>query len=143
MTPYRIIPTIVAVLIAAAACPALAQQPAAPAGYKIGYVDTEKVMRTSRAARKVQKDIEDEVLRRAKEIEAGPAADIPRRQSALADEMSAKREIILKDFTDRANVLIRRIAEAEKYDAVFLEAAYASSRIDLTERVVKALDAER
>jgi outer membrane protein len=143
MKQHNIVFALAVVLLAAAASPALSQQASAPAGYKIGYVDTERVMRTSRAARKVQKELEDEFSKRAKEIESGPPADAARRQGLLAEEMGAKREYALKEFTDKANVLLRRIAEAEKYDAVFFEAAYASPRIDLTDRVVKALDAER
>ena len=32
------------------------------------------------------------------------------------------------------------IAEAEKYDIIFQEAVYASPRIDITEKVIKALE---
>ena len=141
MTQYRIVSTIAAALLAAAACPAAAQQP--PASYKIGYVDTERVMRDSRAARQVQKDLDDEFQKRSREIEAGPPGDIDRRKVALADEMNMKREFTLKQFIDKANDTVRRVAEAEKFDAVFIEAAYANARIDLTDRVIASLDAGR
>jgi outer membrane protein len=143
MTQYRIVSTIAAALLAAAACPAAAQQPPAPVSYKIGYVDTERVMRDSRASRQVHKDLDDEFQKRSLEIEAGPPGDVSRRKVALADEMNMKREFTLKQFIDKANDTVRRVAEAEKFDAVFIEAAYANARIDLTDRVIASLDAGR
>ena len=41
---------------------------------------------------------------------------------------------------ERANKVIKQIAEAEKYDIIFQEAVYASPRIDITEKVIKALN---
>jgi outer membrane protein len=49
----------------------------------------------------------------------------------------------VKQFIDKSNEVIRRVAEAENLDAVFFEAAYASTRIDITDKVIKALDAGR
>ena len=49
----------------------------------------------------------------------------------------------LKQIVDDANAIIRRIAEEEKFDAVFVEAAYANPGIDITAKVIKALDAAR
>ncbi len=115
----------------------------APAGNKIGYVNTERVMRESRAAQQMQKGLEAEFQKRDKEIAAGPAPDIERRRSALVEDMNLRRENAVKQFIDKANGVIRRIAEAEKFDIVFLDAAYANARIDITEKVVKALDAGR
>jgi len=144
MTQCRIVSTVAALLLAAAAFPAVAQQAAVAANsYKIGYVDTERVMRDSRASRQVKKDLDDEYVKRAKELLAGPPGDVERRKAALADEMNMKREFAQKQFVDKANDVLRRMAEAEKFDAVFLEAAFASTRIDLTDRIIKTLDAGR
>ena len=41
---------------------------------------------------------------------------------------------------ERANRAGKQIAEAEKYDVIFQEAVWASPRIDITEKVIKALD---
>jgi outer membrane protein len=142
MTHHSIVSILAAALLAVAAGSAQAQQPA-PASYKIGFVSTERVLRDSRTAQQLQKGLEAEFAKRAKDIEAGPKADIERRKSALADDMNMKREDLLKLFIDKTNGVIRRVAEAEKFDAVFLEAAYHSSRIDITDRVIKAVDSER
>ena len=135
-----LIGAVLASAIALAAGTAAAQ---APAGNKIGYVNTERVMRESRAAQQMQKGLEAEFQKRDKEIAAGPAADMERRRGALIEDMNLRRENAVKQFIDKANGVIRRIAEAEKFDIVFLNAAYANTRIDITEKVVKALDAAR
>jgi outer membrane protein len=40
---------------------------------------------------------------------------------------------------ERVNKIIKQIAEAEKYDIIFQEAAYVNPRIDITDKVIKAL----
>ena len=40
---------------------------------------------------------------------------------------------------ERVNKIIKQIAEAEKYDIIFQDAVYANPRIDITEKVIKAL----
>ena len=41
---------------------------------------------------------------------------------------------------EQANRVIRQVAEAEKYDIIFQDAVYASPRIDITDKVIKALE---
>jgi len=142
MTHHSIVPILAAALLAAATGIAQAQQPT-PVSYKIGFVDTARIMRDSRSAQQVQKGLEAEFAKRMKEAESGPKADVERRKAALADDMSMKRDDLLKLFINKTNSIIRRVAESEKFDAVFLEAAYFSSRIDITDRVIKAVDAEK
>ena len=40
---------------------------------------------------------------------------------------------------ERANKVIQEIAEKEKYDLILQEAVYRSPRIDITDKVLKAL----
>ena len=42
-----------------------------------------------------------------------------------------------------AGTLIRQIAEQEKFDIIFQDAVFASPRIDITEKVIKALEAAK
>jgi outer membrane protein len=70
-------------------------------------------------------------------------ADLLRRRNEFSEELNLRREEALKGIVDKANAIIRRIAEQENFDLVFFEAAYASTRIDLTDRVIKALDAAK
>ena len=132
-------PILAAAALLGAALPAAAQE---PAGYKIGFVSTERVLRDSRTLQKARKDFEAEFVRRGKEIAGAPTAERERRGIALNEDMALRRDEALKQFLDRTSAIVRRIAEAEKFDAVFFEAAYASQRVDLTDRVIKAVDAE-
>lgn len=142
MMQYRILST-AAAFAAAVACPALAQPSAAAPSYKIGFVNTERVMRDSRASQQIQKNLEAEFQKRERDIDAGPKGEIERRKALLAEDMNAKRDDSVRQFIDKTNGIIRRVAEAEKFDAVFIEAAYFSTRVDITDRVIKAVDAER
>ena len=44
-----------------------------------------------------------------------------------------------RSIFDRANRAVKQIAEAEKFDVILQEAVYASPRIDITDKVIKAL----
>ena len=142
VTTVAAVLTVLAVLMAAVAHTASAQQ-AAPTTVKIGFVNTERVMREARAPQQTQKNLEAEFQKRDREIAAGPPADMERRRFALGEEFNQRRDEALKQIIDKANAMIRRVAEQEKIDVVFVEAAYANARIDITEQVIKALDGER
>ena len=45
-------------------------------------------------------------------------------------------------MVEQANRVIRQIAEQEKYDIIFQDAVYANPRIDITDRVIKALESK-
>ncbi len=49
----------------------------------------------------------------------------------------------MQGLVERSNRIIRQIAEQEKYDLIVQEAVYFNPRIDITERVLKALNAAR
>ncbi len=42
---------------------------------------------------------------------------------------------------ERVNAVIKKIAESEKLDLVFQEAVFRSTRIDITDKVLRALAA--
>jgi outer membrane protein len=123
--------------------PAAAQQSAAGGTAKVGYVNTAIVMRDSVASKQAQKDLEAEFKRREAEILKGPPNQVDRRRAALEEDIAVKRDEALKKLVERANVEIKRIAEADNYDLVVFEATFAAPRVDLTARVIKALDAKK
>ena len=43
-------------------------------------------------------------------------------------------------MVEQANRVIRQIAEQEKFDIIFQDMPYASPRIDITDKVIKALE---
>ena len=129
--------------VAAVMATAAAAQKPAPIEYKIGIVNAQRVIKDSRVSKDMYQKLEADFKKREKEIEGGPKADIERRKAALNEDMDQRRADALKQFIDKANATIKRIAVAEKFDVVFLDAAYANARIDLTDKVIKEIDAGR
>ena len=78
--------------------------------------------------------------RRNKERELNELSrDFQRKQREFREDLNQRRNEELAGVLDRANKTIRQIAETEKYDIIFQEAVYASPRIDITDKVIKAL----
>jgi outer membrane protein len=139
---------------------------------RIGFVNTERILRESNAAKAAQQKLEQEFSRRDKELQetAGRIkqmgerldrdvsvlsdTDRSRRQREIADQdkefqrkqrefredLNQRRNEELASVIERANRVIKQIAEQEKYDVILQEAVYASPRIDVTEKVLRALN---
>jgi outer membrane protein len=83
-------------------------------------------------------------------------AERGRRQRDLVDqdrEFQRKRREFQEDLTqrkneelgaviERANKAIKQIFDAEKYDLILQDATFVSPRVDITEKVIKALNAQ-
>ncbi len=69
--------------------------------------------------------------------------DFQRKQREFREDLQARRNEELSSIIARANEVIRKLAESEKLDVVFQQdqVVWASPRIDITDKVVKALDA--
>lgn len=65
--------------------------------------------------------------------------DFQRKQREFREDLNQRRNEELALVLERANKAIKAIAEAEKYDIIFQEAVYANPRIDITDKVIKAL----
>jgi len=65
--------------------------------------------------------------------------DLQRRQREYTEDLNLRRNQEMAGLLERANKIIRQIAESEKYDLILQEAVYRSPRIDITDRVLKAL----
>lgn len=139
---------------------------------KVGFVNTERLLRDSAPAKAAQAKLEQEFSKREKQIqdsanklkemstklerdatvmpeservkrqrEAGELErDLQRRQREFREDLNQRRNEELAAVVERANRVIRQIAEAEKFDLIFQEAVYASNRIDITEKVIRALN---
>jgi outer membrane protein len=97
--------------------------------------------------RKMQEDLEKNSVtmtesdRRGKEREFGELSkDFQRKQREFREDLNQRRNEELAAVLERANRTIKAIAESEKYDIIFQEAVYASPRIDITDKVIKALE---
>ncbi|MBI5792910.1 MAG: OmpH family outer membrane protein [Rhodocyclales bacterium] len=78
--------------------------------------------------------------RRTKEREFGDLnRDFQRKQREFREDLSQRQNEEMAAIFERVNKIIKQIAETEKYDIIFQEAVYANPRIDITDRVIKAL----
>ncbi|MGC3964947.1 MAG: OmpH family outer membrane protein [Rhodocyclaceae bacterium] len=65
--------------------------------------------------------------------------EFQRRQREYREDRNQRQNEELAGVLDRANKTIRQVAEAEKFDLIVQEAVYFSPRIDITDKVIRAL----
>ncbi|HUP97469.1 MAG TPA: OmpH family outer membrane protein [Usitatibacter sp.] len=81
-----------------------------------------------------------EATRRDKERKlADISRDFQRRQREIREDLNLRRNEELSRVQERATRVINQIAEQEKFDLIIQEAVFASGRIDITEKVIRAL----
>jgi outer membrane protein len=82
-----------------------------------------------------------ETDRRNKERDlANLSRDMQRAQREFREDLNLRRNEELASVQERANKVIQQIAEAEKFDLILQDpVVFASPRIDITEKVIKAL----
>lgn len=85
---------------------------------------------------------DSERVKREREL-AEASRDFQRKQREFREDLNQRRNEELAGVLERANRAVRQIAESEKFDIIFQEAVYASPRIDITDKVIKALDDTR
>ena len=139
---------------------------------KIGFVNTERILRDSTPAKAAQSKLEQEFSKRDKELQdmgtrlrtsserldrdaptlsesdrsrrqrelADLDKDFQRRQREFREDLNQRRNEELAQVIERANREIKRIAETEKYDIILQEAVVTSARIDITDKVLRALN---
>ncbi|HNI85165.1 MAG TPA: OmpH family outer membrane protein, partial [Ottowia sp.] len=56
------------------------------------------------------------------------------------EDLNARKQEELQQILDRANRVVKQVAEAEKYDVILQEAVYVHPRLDITDKVIKALN---
>ena len=157
-----------AALLALATAGAQAQE------LKIGYVNSDRVVREAAPAIAAQTKLEAEFSKRDKDLNdlstklkaaadkfdkdqvTMSEADKTKRQRELVDqdrEIQRKRREFQEDLAkrksdelsalvDRANKVIKQIFDAEKYDLILQEVVFASPKVDITDKVIKALNAQ-
>jgi outer membrane protein len=156
----------VAFALAAASCMASA------ADLKVGFVNTERVLRESAPAVRAQKKLEREFEKRDADLKkmdrqisdlravldrdgatmseadrnnkvrelGNLTREFQRSERAFREDLNQRKNEELAGLQERANKIIQQIAEGEKYDLILQEPiVWASPRIDLTDRIIKAL----
>ena len=143
---------------------------------KIGYVNSDRVLREATLAKAAQTRLENEFSKRQKEGEDAAnrlktaadkldkdaptlsEAERNRRQRELVDqdrELQRKRREFQEDLNqrkneelasvvERANKVVKQIYDSEKFDLILQGdvVIFASARVDITDKVIKALNAQ-
>lgn len=142
---------------------------------KIGFVNSERVVRESNLARAAQAKLEAEFGKRERELKEAAARlqaagekfekdqallteveksrrqrelieadrDLQRKRREFQEDAQQRRNEELQIVVERANRVIRQIFEQEKFDLIVQDAIHASARIDITKRVIDALNAQK
>jgi len=79
-----------------------------------------------------------ERLRRQREL-TDLDQDFKRKQRIYNEDFNLRRNEEVDAFIEKARKTIRQIAEQEKYDIVVQDAVYYNARVDITDKVLKAL----
>ena len=140
---------------------------------KIGYVNSERVLRESTPAKsalvrmeadfsKRQKDLTDQAAKlksAADKLEKDAPTlaeaernrrqrdlveqdrDLQRKQREFQEDLNQRRNEETAALVERANRVIKQIFDGEKYDLILQDVVFAGPRVDITEKVIKALNA--
>jgi outer membrane protein len=66
--------------------------------------------------------------------------ELQRKRREFQEDFNQRKNEELTSILDRANRVVKQIFEQEKFDLILQEAVFASSRVDITAKVIKALD---
>jgi outer membrane protein len=66
--------------------------------------------------------------------------DFQRKRREFQEDLNARKNEELQQVLERANRVVKQVAEAEKYDLVLQEAVYINPKHDITDKVIKALN---
>ena len=156
-----------AALLAAATMSAQAQE------LKIGYVNSERILKEANPAKAAQAKLEAEFSKREKDLadvanrlkaaadkldKDGPTLseaergrrqrdlveqdrDFQRKRREFQEDLNQRKNEELSSVVERANKVIKQIFDSEKYDLILQDAVHWSPRVDITKKVIDALNA--
>jgi len=142
---------------------------------KIGYVNSERVLRESNLAKAAQIKLEAEFGKREKDLAAldeklraaagklekdAPTLseaernrrqrdvaeqerDLQRKRREWQEDLNQRKNEELSGVVERANRVIKQIFDTEKYDLIVQDAIHVSARVDITKKVIDALNAQK
>lgn len=156
-------------------CVAIATLASAQEVTKLGYVNTERILRDSVPAKAALQKIEADFSKRDKELQdmasrlkalgerlerdasimqesergrrqrefAELEKDFQRKQREFREDLNQRRNEELAQVVEKAQKVIKQVAEQEKFDLVVGDAVFVNPRIDITDRVIRALSAAK
>jgi outer membrane protein len=69
--------------------------------------------------------------------------DFQRKRREFQEDLNVRKNEELQIVLERANKVVKQVAETEKYDYVLQEAVYVNPKHDITEKVLKVLNAAK
>lgn len=141
------------------------------ANTKVGFVNTERLLREAPLSVAAQKKLEREFAAREQELQklakqardlqaqldrdgvtmaesdrrnkerdlANLNRDLQRQTREFREDLNLRRNEELGQIQERARKVIQDIAKAEKFDLVIEQAVYVDPKVDITDKVMKAL----
>ncbi|WP_422013287.1 OmpH family outer membrane protein [Roseateles sp.] len=142
---------------------------------KIGYVNSERVLREANLSKAAQIKLEAEFGKREKDLRdletklRGAAdklekeaptlseaernrrqrdvveqeRDLQRKRREWQEDLTQRKNEELSAVVEKANRVIKQIFDAEKYDLILQDAIHFSARVDITKKVIDALNAQK
>ncbi|RTL43470.1 MAG: OmpH family outer membrane protein [Burkholderiales bacterium] len=142
---------------------------------KIGYVNSERVLREANLAKTAQAKLEAEFGKREKDLRdletklraaaeklekdaptlsenernrrqrdvVEQERDLQRKRREWQEDLTQRKNEELSAVVEKANKVIKQIFDAEKYDLILQDAIHFSPRVDITKKVIDALNAQK
>ena len=106
----------------------------------------DSAQRIKSAAEKLDRDAavmsEAERIRRQREL-ADQDRELQRKQREFTEDLNQRTFEERAKIAEKANLVLKQIAEQRKIDLIVQEAAYASPKADVTDDVIKALNSQK
>jgi outer membrane protein len=67
--------------------------------------------------------------------------EFQRKRREFQEDLNSRKNEELQSVIERANRVVKALAEAEKYDLIIQEAVYVNPKHDITDKVIKSLNA--
>ena len=140
--------------------------------FKVGFVNTDRILKEANPAKQAQTKLEQEFAKREKDLvdlgnvlknasdkferEAPTLSesqrnsrqkqlmdqdrDFQRKRREFQEDLNTRKNEELQAVLDRANRVVKQVAEAEKYDVILQEVVYVNPKHDITDKVIRALN---
>jgi outer membrane protein len=69
--------------------------------------------------------------------------EFQRKRREFQEDLNTRKNEELQQVIERANKVVKTLAETEKYDLILQESVYVNPKHDITDKVIKALNASR
>lgn len=67
--------------------------------------------------------------------------DFQRKRREFQEDLNARKNEELQQVLERANRVVKQVAEQEHFDVILQEAVYINPKLDITDKVIRALNA--